>query len=340
MLMKKIAHVASLLDSSGHVQEAKSINLILSKFAEDESVSREKNEPRNFPPPDFMKDVKDGFVNFNLLEELYDYIYKILFDYIFKVLGNEHRDNEKYLYHLKYLAQIFQRIEENLKLFNESKSAEERFKLVREIHLFFRKLIERLEIFKGAFNVNFTEEQQDEIRNVLMFILDDLKKLIENDRNIHESKKMNLTLLKFAEDESVSRERDEPREHPLENAMKGVQPGFANYDIVEKLHNLIFSKVGNVQNNDELYQKNLEDVSNMFDVMITLLQLFGELSSKDERREIALKIAKLLSFIFKRLEIFEVYFKVHFDNQQIKIMDEIAVSIMEDLVEKVENHSS
>ena len=332
MLMKKIAHVASLLDSSGHIQEAKSINLILSKFAEDESVSRERDEPRNFPPPDFMKDVKDGFVNFNLLEELYDYIYKIV--------GNEHRDSEKYLYHLKYLAQIFQRIEENLKLFNESKSAEERLKLVKEIHLFFKKLIERIEIFEGAFNVNFTEEQQDEIRNVLMFILDDLKKLIENDRNIHESKKMNLTLLKFAEDESVSRERDEPREHPLENAMKGVQPGFANYDIVENLHNLIFSKVGNVQNNDELYQTNLEDVSNMFDVMITLLQIFGELSSKDERRQIALKIAQLLSLIFKRLEIFEVYFKVHFDNQQIKIMDEIAVSIMEDLVEKVENHSS
>ena len=332
MLMKKIAHVASLLDSSGHAQEAKSINLILSKFAEDESVSKERDEPRNFPPPDFMKDVKDGFVNFNALEEL--------FDYIFKVLGNEHRDNETYLEQLKIVASIFKRIERNLELFNESKSAEDRFNLVKETHWFFRKLVERLEMFEENFNVNFTERQQDEIQNVIMSILNELVFLLKNDQNIHESKKMNLTLLKFAEDEFVSRERDEPREHPLENAMKGVLPGFANYDIVEKLHNLIFSKVKNVQNNDELYQENVEDVSNMFDVLITLLQIFGELSSIDDRREIALQIAQLLSLILKRIEIFEVYFKVHFDNEQIKTMDEIAGSIMIDLVEKVGDQSS
>ena len=324
MLMKKNAHVASLLDSSGHVQEAKSINLILSKFAEDESVSRERDEPRNFPPPHFMKNVKDGFVNFNLLEELYDYIYKIV--------GNEHRDNEKYLYHLKNLAINFARIVRNLELFNESKSAEDRFNLVKETHWFFRKLVERLEMFEENFNVNFTERQQDEIQNVLMFILDDLKKLIENDRNIHESKKMNLTLLKFAEDEVSEYGESEP---PAFIGDKKLN--FVNFDVIENIRDFIREKLSNNQNNEQLYQDSFKDILQMFKTAKKMLHMFNRLQSNTDRNDHIKATSEVFDHILESLGIFENYFKVQFSDEERAVIFDGFLYILEDLVRLSDN---
>ena len=324
MLMKKIAHVASLLDSSGHVQEAKSINLILSKFAEDESVSRERDEPRNFPPPDFMKDVKDGFVNFNLLEELYDYIYKIV--------GNENRDNETYLEQLKNLAINFARIVRNLELFNESKSAEDRFNLVKETHWFFRKLVERLEMFEENFNVNFTERQQDEIQNVIMSILNELVFLIKNDQNIHESKKMNLTLLKFAEDEVPEYGESEPPAF-----IGNTKLGFVNFDVIENIRDFIREKLSNNQNNEQLYQDSFKDILQMFKTAKKMLHMFNRLQSNTDRNDHIKAISEVFDHILESLGIFENYFKVQFSDEERAVIFDGFLYILEDLVRLSDN---
>ncbi len=324
MLMKKIAHVASLLDSSGHIQEAKSINLILSKFAEDESVSREINEPRTVPPPDFMKNVKDGFVNFNALEEL--------FDYIFKVLGNEHRDNETYLEQLKIVASIFKRIERNLELFNESKSSDDRLKLVREIHYFFRKMIEWLEIFEENFNVNFTERQKDEIQNVIMSILNELVFLLKNDQNIHESKKMNLTLSKFAEDEVPEYGESEPPAF-----IGDTKLGFVNFDVIENIRDFIREKLSNNQNNEQLYQDSFKDILQMFKTAKKMLHMFNRLQSNTDRNDHIKAISEVFDHILESLGIFENYFKVQFSDEERAVIFDGFLYILEDLVRLSDN---
>jgi len=166
--MKKIANVASLLDRCGNIKEAKSIQLMLLKFAEDELPQYGKSDP-----PPFMQGLKAGFVNFEILEGLRDYIYNIVRD--------EQNSDKMYRENVEDVLVFFDTITKIINLFNEFQNTADQNQYVYDIKEVFSEIIYRLKIFEQYFGIRFTNEQRETIVDGMKFIVEKLKDLALND---------------------------------------------------------------------------------------------------------------------------------------------------------------
>ena len=166
--MKKIANVASLLDRRGNIKEAKSIQLMLLKFAEDELPQYGESEP-----PPFMQGLKPGFVDFDILENLRNYIYDIVAD--------EQNNDKMYQENLEDVLVFFGTITKIIDLFNEFQNRADQNKYVYDVSEVFSEIINRLKIFEQYFGVRFTNEQRETIGDAMKFIVEKLKELALDD---------------------------------------------------------------------------------------------------------------------------------------------------------------
>lgn len=166
--MKKIANVASLLDRRGNIKEAKSIQLMLLKFAEDELPQYGESEP-----PPFMQGLKAGFVDFDILEGLGKFIYDIVAD--------EQNNDKMYQENLEDVLVFFGTITKIIDLFNEFQNRAEQNKYVYNVSEVFSEIINRLKIFEQYFGVRFTNEQRETIGDAMKFIVEKLKELALDD---------------------------------------------------------------------------------------------------------------------------------------------------------------
>jgi hypothetical protein len=166
--MKKIANVASLLDRRGNIKEAKSIQLMLLKFAQDELPQYGESEP-----PPFMQGLKAGFVDFDILEGLRNFIYDIVAD--------EQNNDKMYQENLEDVLVFFGTITKIIDLFNEFQNIDDQNQYVYDIKEVFSEIIERLKIFEQYFGIRFTNEQRETIVDGMKFIVEKLKDLALND---------------------------------------------------------------------------------------------------------------------------------------------------------------
>jgi hypothetical protein len=166
--MKKIANVASLLDRRGNIKEAKSIQLMLLKFAEDESPQYGESDP-----PPFMQGLKPGFVDFDILDNLRNYIYNIVAD--------EQNNDKMYQENVEDILMFFDTITKIIDLFNEFQNIADQNQYVHDVKEVFSEILKRLKIFEQYFGIRFTNEQREIIVEAMQFIVEKLKELALDD---------------------------------------------------------------------------------------------------------------------------------------------------------------